>query len=343
VRLYLDRIKVAILGCGRMGLRHAEAYNRNTKVEIAGFYDERENLASDLAKKFHTKKYDSIDSVMKDTKTNALSICTPNAMHYDLLKKAIEHEKNILVEKPIVTTLEHCRSIMSMMKKSSSKVMVGHTHRFYPCNIALKSVLDSGKIGIPKIINTFDYIPGKNPGQKMPQWMKIRKSSGGGVFMTDLIHTVDKISWLMNSSITKVFAPMISNFIEKRDVEDAGVAILWLKNGAIATCTHGCPSPGAIDMSIKVIGINGEVNMEFGKNLDVRKNTISHIPFMHKGDLPMHNSIAFHDEINEFVSSILRNRQSKITYKDGIQAVNVVLSLYESFRKKRPIIVKPLA
>ena len=258
----------------------------------------------------------------------------------EILKKAIKHEKDVLVEKPIVTTLEHCRSVMKMMRKSSSKVMVGHTHRFYPCNLALKTVLDSGKIGIPKIINTFDYIPGKNPGQKMPQWMKVGKISGGGVFMTDLIHTVDKISWWMESPIEKVFTPMMSNFIAQKGVEDAGIAVIWLKNGSMATCTHGCPSPGEADMAVKVIGTKGEAAMEFGKNLDVYRDSKLPIDYIHKGNLKRHNSSAFDAEINEFVTSILKNRQPKITYKDGIQAVNVILALYKSFKTKRPVLIE---
>ena len=294
-------------------------------------------LALYLAKKFHAKKYDSIDSVMENSEVNALSICTPNAMHYDSLKNAIKHEKNILVEKPIVTTLEECNSILKLVKKSDSKVMVGHTHRFYPCNVVLKEIIDKGKIGKPKIINTFDYIPGKNPGQQMPSWMKQKKISGGGVFITDLVHTVDKISWLLNSQVDKVFTPMISDFISHGGVEDAGIAVLWMKDGSVATCVHGCPSPGAVDMSTKVIGTEGEANMVFAGDLNICKNEISSINYRSKGNPSEHNSYAFFQEIDEFVNSVLKDREPKINYKDGILAVKTILALYDSFKKKRII------
>ena len=334
----LKKIQIAILGSGRMGQRHAETYKKISRhVEIKGFYDIETKLADRLASRYHAKTYDSADSAIEDPEVDAISVCTPNALHYEILKNAIKHQKNVLVEKPIVTTVEHCRSVMSMMNKSSIKIMVGHTHRFYPCNLALKSVLYSGKIGRPRIINTFDFIPGKNPGQKMPRWMKVRKISGGGVFMTDLIHTVDKISWLLNSPITKVFTPMMSNFIEQRDVEDAGIAILWLKNGAIATCTHGCPSPGAADMSIRVMGTSGEASLEFGKKLTLHKNIASNVKYKYQGNLLKHNSQAFSDEINGFVNSILYDRQPTVTYRDGVGAVRVILALYESFRQNRPV------
>lgn len=336
----LKKIQVVILGCGRMGRRHADAYKNNPRVTIRGFYDIKKSLASSVASKYGVITYKSVNAVMSDSDVDAVSICTPNSQHYEILKLAIEYGKDSLVEKPIVTTKEHCDLLEKIMRKSKSKVMVGHTHRFYPSNIALKSLLDSGKIGTPKIINTFDYIPGRNPGQKMPNWIKNRDLSGGGVLMTDFIHTVDKISWLANSPIKKVHTHLISNFISKKDVEDAVVAIIELKNGLVATCVHGCPSPGAADMSIKVIGTKGEASMIFAGELTIVKDFISSINYPYKGNYMKHSTKAFSDEINEFVRFILENKQPRVTYKDGISAVRIILALYESFKTKQPVLIK---
>ena len=56
MRFYLSKIKVAILGCGRMGLRHAEAYSKHPKVEIDGFYDAREDSGIIFSKEIPCKK-----------------------------------------------------------------------------------------------------------------------------------------------------------------------------------------------------------------------------------------------------------------------------------------------
>ncbi|MGI0022375.1 MAG: Gfo/Idh/MocA family protein [Nitrososphaeraceae archaeon] len=331
------KIRVSVLGCGRMGMRHAEVYARHPKVQIKGFYDSEVTIAKKLAQTYGSKIYDNAFSAIEDPDVDAISICTPNALHFELLKKSISVGKDVLVEKPIVTTIEHCNSIMKLMKKANMRIMVGHTHRFYSCNLALKSILDSGIIGRPKIINTFDYIPGKNPGQKMPSWIKQKNISGGGVFMTDLVHTVDKISWLLNSRIEKVYTTTISEFIAKKGIEDAGVAVLWFRNGAVATCVHGCPSPGAADMSIKVMGTSGEASLEFGKDLKIYKKIVRNIMYKHRGNLPEHNKMGFFNEINEFINSILDNKQPKVTYKDGILAVTTILALYRSFKANIPI------
>ena len=336
----MKRINVAILGCGRLGRRHAETYKKHPNVNIKGFYDIQNILAKKISLEYHANQYDSIKSIINDSEVDALSICVPNALHFKILEKAIKVGKHILVEKPIVTTLEHCNKIIQLMKKSSSKIMVGHIHRFFTCNIALKSILDSDKIGTPLIINTFDYIPGRIPGQNIPLWVFRRKTSGGGVFMTDLVHTVDKISWLINSPIRKVFTPTISRFITNSEVENVGTAILWFANGCIASCTHGCPSPGYADMSTKIIGDKGEISLKFASDLEINKSSNSSINYKYKGNYLKQMNLAFHTEIDKFVKSVLKNQEPVVNYKEGVKAVQVILALYESFRKKRPITLK---
>jgi len=320
-----------------MGERHSQAYKLHSKVKINGFWDVIPTKAKKLGLKFNGKVYPTLDSLMDDSDIEAVSICSPNVSHFNILKHAIKSRKKILVEKPIVTKSEHCDIIMKLMRKTSARVMVGHTHRFFPCNIALKKILDSGKIGTPRIINTFDYIPGRIKGQKMPPWIKSKKMSGGGILMTDLVHTVDKISWLMNSKIKKVSAPLLSDFITKRKLDDAGMANLWLKNGSMASCVHVCPSPGTWDMSTKIIGTKGEVSLKFAGDLKLYKNKITSINYPHKGNYITHSNAGFYNEIDEFIKSIEEKREPKINYKDGISAVRIILALYKSFMTKKPV------
>jgi UDP-N-acetylglucosamine 3-dehydrogenase len=336
----MEKINVAIIGCGRMGNRHAKFYKQNKNVNIHGFYDSNQKLAIDLANKFHSKYFLDIDSIMNDVNIDAISICTPNALHYDLLVKGIKKNKHILVEKPIVTTLKECQNLEKIMKKVTTKIMVGHTHRFYPCNIALKSLLKSGKIGIPKVLNCFEYIPGRNPTDKMPTWIKNSEISGGGVLMTDFVHTIDKLSWILESKIKKVYAPFISNFISGKNVEDVAIVNLWFENGSVATCVTGCPSPGGIDSNIRVIGKKGEIQMEFAGKLNLLTTKKSSKKYKHQEEYQKHSDYAFKLEIDEFVKAIIYNLKPKITYMDGINTIKTVFAIYKSNEKNIPIELK---
>jgi len=174
----------------------------------------------------------------------------------------------------------------------------------------------------------------------MPEWVKDQNLSGGGVFMTDFVHTVDKISWLFDSEIVKVYSPMLSSLTSNETVEDIGMATLWLKNGIVVNCVHGCPSPGCVDMSIKIIGTEGEIDMEFAGKLNVLKDSLISIDYECKGNSNEHTLLAFNQEMNEFVSSILENRKPVVDYIIGIKAVKIILKLYESSRGDKPLVIE---
>jgi len=334
----LQKIRVAIVGCGRMGMRHADAYKKIPTVIISGFYDVKNSIASSVASQYRSNAYKSVEEIVSDSNIDAVSICTPNSQHYEILDMAIKAGKHILVEKPIVTTERHCELLEKTAKKYK-KIMVGHTHRFYQCNIALKSVLESGTIGKPKIINIFDYIPGKNPGQSVPLWTK-EKKFGGGILMTDFIHTVDKLSWFTGKAIKKVHTHMLSNFITNGSVEDAIMCTIELEGDLIANCIHCCPSPGTTDMSTKIIGTEGEVRMTFANEIAVLKESITQIDYPFRGNYMNHSADAFYSEIDEFVKSIIEKREPKVSLKDGINAVRTILALEKSYKVKRPITLK---
>ena len=335
----MNKINVAILGCGRMGNRHAIAYKKNSNVNLVGFYDSDISASKYLSLKYNSKYFNSSSEVFDDSKVDAISICTPNALHFDFLKLGIKSKKHILVEKPIVTKFKECDILHNLMKNNKKKLMVGHTHRFFSCNTMVKKLIDDGKIGTPLVVNTFDYIPGRIPTENMPSWVKNKKISGGGIFITDLVHTIDKITWWLKSDIEKVYVPYFSNSISKKNVEDVGIVILWFKNGSVATCVHGSPSPGKLDMSTKILGDKGEINLQFGGKLELinKKTTSIKYPFQNRSTA--HTLHGFYDEINEFIDAIKEKRVPSVNCDTGIKTVKTVLSLYESIKKKSPISV----
>ena len=90
-------------------------------------------------------------------------------------------------------------------------------------------------------------------------------------------------------------------------------------------------------MSIKIIGTKGEVSLEFGRELTIRKKNISSIDYKFKNNLPLHSFEGFKTEIKEFVNSLKNNVPPSVDFLDGINAVRIILALYQSFKLKRSI------
>ena len=101
-------VKVAVIGVGRMGSKHA--YNLAKRVKLADLVaicDTDRQKADFIAKKLKVKAYYSVDELLKGEELDGVVIATPHYSHVKIAIKCLEKGINILCEKPIsVTTLE---------------------------------------------------------------------------------------------------------------------------------------------------------------------------------------------------------------------------------------------
>lgn len=198
---------IGIIGCGRMGERHAEAYSSIEGAEIIGFADVDRSKSAALASKFGCEDFVSADALIRDDRVEAISICTPNALHTDYAIASAEAGKHILVEKPLATTVADCERISRAVEKAGVTAMVGHTHRFYPSNRAVKKLLVENKIGRLRAVQDYSLDPGFIAGKARPaQWTRDREL-GGGMIM-DTVHAVDRLRWWTGEEIVEVDAMM---------------------------------------------------------------------------------------------------------------------------------------
>ena len=125
------KIKVAIIGSGRMGLRHALAYEKIKNVEVIGFSDTDQKKAKFLSKQFH-KDFFKLERIFQNKNIDTIDACTPNIFHTQHSISAMESGKHVIVEKPMALNMQDCERMISTLKKYKVNLMVGHTYRYYP-------------------------------------------------------------------------------------------------------------------------------------------------------------------------------------------------------------------
>ena len=146
-------IKVAQIGVGYWGpnlLRNLvanEDYEVKTVVELS---KERQAFVKGLYPSINVT--DDFESVLDDDTTDAVIIATPVATHYDLVIKALQAEKHILVEKPMATSVEQVRHIGEVAKANELVAMAGHTFIFNNAIRYLKKLIESGELGTIRYI-----------------------------------------------------------------------------------------------------------------------------------------------------------------------------------------------
>jgi predicted dehydrogenase len=143
--------RIAVLGCGYWGSNHIRtlkslgalyAVSDANRARAEGFASEQECLAIDP------------DEIVTRTDVDAIVMALPPQFHADFSIRAVEHGKDVLVEKPIALTVPDAQRAVAAAKANKRIFMVGHVLRFHPAFEKLKELIDSGELGEIKYIHS---------------------------------------------------------------------------------------------------------------------------------------------------------------------------------------------
>lgn len=193
--------KIAVIGFGFMGVVHAKNIIANENLEICAIVDSRENIFSGIENTGNKGKldlpierlkktpvYKTLDECCQKEKPDAVSICVPLFMHYELAKKALNLGLDVLLEKPFCPELEQCRELIKLAEEKSRILMVAHCVRFDPAGEFLAQCVKDKRYGELKLL-TANRMGGE------PTWgvwkdPEIKKTCGGAL-LDMLIHDID--------------------------------------------------------------------------------------------------------------------------------------------------------
>ena len=133
------KVKVGVIGLGIMGSAHVRVYSRLEGCELVGICDSAASKKY-LAEKYGCKFFERFSDLLKED-LDAISICTPTSTHKEMALKALEKNKDILVEKPLATNVEDAGHIIKRAKKSGL-LAVGFIERFNPAVTKLRETVD---------------------------------------------------------------------------------------------------------------------------------------------------------------------------------------------------------
>lgn len=138
------------MGCGLVARnRHLPALiSRRDLVEVVAVCDMNGELASDTASEFSIQNsYSDIGDMITREGLNLVDICTPPQTHPKLVGIAASHGCNVLVEKPLATSVRDCDAIESAVKSSGVKICTIHNQIFHPAFLAAREKIVAGEIG----------------------------------------------------------------------------------------------------------------------------------------------------------------------------------------------------
>ncbi len=158
------KLKIGIIGAGKAGSElHLNAYRSIQDVEVVALIDrEAEKAKLVAAEKGIPLVFSSLEEAIKAVHLDVVSICTPPFTHFEIAKTAIANGINVLLEKPILETIEEADALDQILKNSAVKFSAIHQQKYFPGNVKAKEMLESGELGEIHKIDVVWMVNGHN-------------------------------------------------------------------------------------------------------------------------------------------------------------------------------------
>lgn len=114
-------------------------YEENEYVAI---YSRKQETAQTLAEKYHVEKiYTDLDEMLKDDEIDCIYVASPNSLHYEHAKKAMQANKNVIVEKPFCSNVQECEELIALCKETKCFLFEAITTVYNPNFLTIKEKL----------------------------------------------------------------------------------------------------------------------------------------------------------------------------------------------------------
>ena len=134
-------LQFAIVGCGRIGQRHAE-HIKNNGI-LTAVCDTVKEKADALAEKYGAKAYYSIECLLGDSQgIDVVSVCSPNGLHAEHAIKALNAGSPVLCEKPMAINVHDCGEMIKVAERANRRLFAVKQKRFNPPVEAVKKIID---------------------------------------------------------------------------------------------------------------------------------------------------------------------------------------------------------
>ena len=141
-------IKLAVIGCGKWGINHVKTAYKILGRNLISACDLNASTSSKVEQvskeiKFTTK----IEDILENSEIKAVIVATSAEYHFEVAKRCLLADKNVLVEKPITLLSKEAMELVEISKSRNLKLMVGHVLLYHPALLTMKEKIDNGEIG----------------------------------------------------------------------------------------------------------------------------------------------------------------------------------------------------
>ena len=251
--------RVALVGLGMAVTPHAKSLvDLKQRAEVAYAYSPSAERRRKFAERFAFPLADRLETILDDRGVDAVLILAPPNTHLELVERCAAAGKHILLEKPLEITLSRAEQLVQ--KASNVTLGIVLQHRFRPTAEKVHELLASGRLG--KLVSASASIGNWRPQSYYDQPGRgTRARDGGGVLLTQGIHTLDLLTWFAGEA-TEVKAYSTTTPVHRMETEDLACAALQFESGALGVVHATTTAYPGYPERIELIGTQGTALLE---------------------------------------------------------------------------------
>jgi len=271
-----NSVPVAVVGAGNMGANHIRVYDELPDAELVGVVEPDPDQAREIADQYRVPV---VDRVADLEGARAVTVAVPNRLHREVAETCINEGMDVLVEKPLATTIEEAEAIVEVAAEAGAVLQVGHIERFNPAVEVLDEILKNEEIIALEAHRLGPFH---------------EHLSDESVIFDLMIHDIDIIDSIVDSQVTYTNAVGANSRAEKLDHVTAN---MMFENGVVGTATASQVTHGKV-RNLTVTTQNAYIKLDYqdqnivihrrgvGQQMSVegrtgyRTETVSETPFV---------------------------------------------------------------
>ncbi|SEE69264.1 Predicted dehydrogenase [Rhizobiales bacterium GAS191] len=221
-------MKLALMGAGLIGKRHAEHVATEPKARLSAIVDPSP-VGRELAETLGTDWFASFAELAAVDRPDGVIIATPNQLHVQNGLEAVAAGVPAIVEKPIADDVAAATTLVEAAEKAGVPLLVGHHRRYNPMIQKAKEIIESGRLGRVLTLHGSFWL------LKPDDYFEVawRRETGAGPVLLNLIHDVDLFRYLCGEVVS--VQAQESNTVRGNAVEETAVIVLRFASGALGT------------------------------------------------------------------------------------------------------------
>lgn len=254
------KIKVALVGCGRIANNHFGAMDKHADLlELVDVCDVDALALKQAVNRTGAKGFANLGEMLKSSEADLVVLTTPSGLHPEQAIEVARAGKHVMTEKPMATRWHDGLAMVKACDEANVRMFVVKQNRRNATLQLLKRAVEQGRFGkiYSVALNVFWTRPQEyyDSGKWRGTW-----EFDGGAFMNQASHYIDLLDWIVGpvESVMAYTGTLARNI----EVEDSGVAAVRWRSGAMGTLNVTMLTyPKNMEGSITILGEKGTVRI----------------------------------------------------------------------------------